>query len=72
MFWLIIDHRQLQVVHDEFEFHLKLQCEQVYVITLPLEFKLPGNVTTRLKWIKRAQTVEQRKAQPKGLKHKKV
>ena len=41
-----------------------------YVTTL--EFKLPGNVTTRLKWIKCAQTVEQRKTQPKGLKHKKV
>ena len=27
MFRSIIDHRQLQVVHDEFEFHLKLQCE---------------------------------------------
>ena len=23
----IIDHLQLQVVHDKFEFHLKLQCE---------------------------------------------
>ena len=27
MFRSIIDHRQLQVAHDEFEFHLKLQCE---------------------------------------------
>ena len=27
MFRSIIDHRQLQVVHDEFEFHLKLQRE---------------------------------------------
>ena len=26
MFRSIIDHRQLQVAHDEFEFHLKLQC----------------------------------------------
>ena len=59
MFRSIFDHLQLQVVHDEFEFHLKLQCDWAYVITLPLEFKLPGNVTTRLKWIKRVQTVEQ-------------
>ena len=27
MFQSIIDHRQLKVVDDEFEFHLKLQCE---------------------------------------------
>ena len=27
MFRSIIDHRQLKVVDDEFEFHLKLQCE---------------------------------------------
>ena len=27
MFRSIIGHRQLQVVHDEFELHLKLQCE---------------------------------------------
>ena len=27
MFQSIIDHLQLQVVHDEFEFHLKLQCD---------------------------------------------
>ena len=55
MFRSIIDHRQLQVVHYEFEFHL--QCElasynvnlRYYVITLPLEFKLLGNVTIRLK-----------------------
>ena len=27
MFRSVINHRQLQVVHDEFEFHFKLQCE---------------------------------------------
>ena len=27
MFRSIIDNRQLKVVDDEFEFHLKLQCE---------------------------------------------
>jgi len=27
MFRSIIDHRQLQVLHGEFEFQLKLQCE---------------------------------------------
>jgi len=27
MFRSIIDHRRLQVVHDEFDFHLELQCE---------------------------------------------
>ena len=27
MFRSIFDHLQLQVVHDEFEFHLKLQCD---------------------------------------------
>ena len=27
MFRSIIHHRQLQVVHDEFEFDFKLQCE---------------------------------------------
>ena len=49
MFRSIIDHRQLQVVHDEFEFHLQCEIARYYVITLPLEFKLPGNVTIRLK-----------------------
>jgi len=27
MFRSILDHLQLQVVHDEFEFHLELQCD---------------------------------------------
>ena len=35
MFRWIIHHRQLQVLHDEFEFLLKLQCE--LIIILPLE-----------------------------------
>ena len=33
MFRSIFDHLQLQVVHDEFEFHLKLQCDRAFVIT---------------------------------------
>ena len=31
-----IDHRQLQVLHDKFEFQLKLKCELTF-ITLLLE-----------------------------------
>ena len=48
MFRLINDHRQLQVLNDEFEFQLKLQCELTLLQCLE-KFKLPGNVTTRLR-----------------------
>ena len=48
MFRLINDHRQLQVSNDEFEFQLKLQCE-LTLLQCGEKFKLPGNVTTRLR-----------------------
>ena len=48
MFRSIIHHRQLQVLHDEFEFQLKLQCE-LTLLQRRSKFKSPGNVTTRLK-----------------------
>jgi len=73
MFQSVIDHRQLQVVHDKFEFHLKLQIVNLryYIAVRSLNYR-ETLCTTRLKLIKRAQTVEQRKTQPKELKHKKV
>ena len=48
MFRSINDHRQLQVLHDEFEFQLRLQCE-LTLLQCREKFKLPGNVTTRLR-----------------------
>ena len=45
MFRSIFDHLQLQVAHDEFEFHLKLQCHGAYVITLPLELAVTKSGT---------------------------
>ena len=47
MFRSINDHRQLQVLQDEFEFQVKLQCE-LTLLQCCEKFKLPGNVTTRL------------------------
>jgi len=47
MFRSINDHCQLQVLHDEFELQLKLQCE-LTLLQCREKFKLPGNVTTRL------------------------
>ena len=47
MFRSINDRRQLQVLHDEFEFQLKLQCK-LTLLQCREKFKLPGNVTTRL------------------------
>ena len=48
MFRSINDHCQLQVVHDELELLLKLQCE-LTLLQCREKFKLPGNVTTRLR-----------------------
>ena len=48
MFRSINDHRQLQVLHDELEFQLKLQCE-LTLLQCREKFNLPGNVTTRLR-----------------------
>ena len=47
MFRSIIDHRQLQVLHGEFELQLKLQCEP-RLIHCRYKFKSPENVTTIL------------------------
>ena len=48
MFRSINDHCQLQVLHDEFELQLKLRCE-LTLLQCREKFKLPGNVTTRLR-----------------------
>jgi len=48
MFRSINGHCQLQVLHDEFELQLKLQCE-LTLLQCREKFKLPGNVTTRLR-----------------------
>ena len=48
MFRSINDQCQLQVVRDEFELHLKLRCE-LTSSQCREKFKLPGNVTTRLR-----------------------
>ena len=62
MFRSIINHRSSSVASGTWRIWISFRVTTwTYVITLPLELKLPGNVTTRLKWIKRAQTVEQRK-----------